>query len=114
MNGIRIITSLISISFIIIGADKFLHFIEPPCSLMSAIHPIIWKSIGIVQIIAGVLIWAPKYERFIVGFFCVFKGVFSLVHLSLGTYDVAGSLFLFALLAVLIWKPEVLKKPLFT
>jgi len=104
----KIITGLCSVLFFMIGADKFLSFLDPPCSLQSSISPIIWKTLGVLQLLAGMLIWIPKYRKYVAGFFSVFMLVFTVVHLTQGTKDVGGALFMAILLGLLLWNPSFL------
>ena len=106
MSASNIIPAICSLLFLSVGADKFLAFLEPPCSLMNSISSVVWNAIGILQIAAGILIWLPKFKKYVVGFFFVFMLVFTLVHLSQGTYDVGGSAFMAGLL---IWNPSFLR-----
>ena len=108
MNLSNIIAGICSLMFFMIGADKFFAFLEPPCSLMNEISPIIWKGLGALQLIAGVLIMIPKYRKPVVGFFFIFMLVFSVIHLTQGTKDVGGALFMATLLGLLIWNPSFL------
>jgi len=60
-----------------IGADKFLSFLEPPCSLESSIPTIVYSILGVMQIVAGNLIWLPKYRKSVAGFFlCIHARVY--------------------------------------
>lgn len=95
--------------FFMIGIDKFLFFLEPPCSLMESIPTIIWKVLGVLQIAAGFLIWVPSVRKYIVGFFMVFMIAFSIVHLTQNTSDVGGSIFMAALLGILVWNPGFIR-----
>jgi uncharacterized membrane protein YccC len=92
-----------------VGADKFFLFLDPPCSLMGNISPIIWKVFGVLQLAAGVLIWLPKYRKYVAGFFFVFMIVFSSIHLSQGTYDIGGAVTMAVLLGLLVWNPRFLR-----
>ena len=105
----RVITAICSIMFFMIGADKFLLFLEPPCSLQDSIPSLVWSVFGVIQIVAGILIWFPKYRRPISGFFFVFMTVFTIVHLIAGTYDVGGAVFMAFLLGILVWDPKFLQ-----
>lgn len=89
-----------------IGADKFLSFLEPPCSMEDRIPVLIWKALGALQIISGVLIWLPKFKKSIALFWAIFMLSFSIVHLSQQTTDIGGSVFLAVLLGILVWKPK--------
>ncbi len=95
--------------FLSIGADKFLNFLEPPCSMMDHISPFIWMLFGVTQIIAGILIWFPKFKKPVATFFTVFMLTFSIVHLINNTYDIGGSVFMAVLLGLLAWNPTFLK-----
>jgi tryptophan-rich sensory protein len=95
--------------FFMIGADKFLSFLEPPCSLESSIPSIVWSILGVMQIAAGILIWSPKYRKSVAGFFFVFMLVFTMVHIVMGTYDIGGSVFMAVLLGLLVWSPSFLR-----
>jgi len=108
MNITNIITAICSLLFLTIGADKFLPYLEPPCSLMTSIPPAIWKTFGVMQLIAGILIWLPKYRKYVAGFFAVFMLVFTIAHLINNTYDIGGSAFMAVLLALLVWNPPFL------
>lgn len=101
--------AICSILFFMVGADKFLSFLEPPCSLEESIPAIVWSIFGVIQIAAGILIWFPKYRRTIAGFFFLFMIVFTVVHLIAGTYDVGGAVFMAVLLGALAWNPKFLR-----
>ena len=105
MNLINIITVICSLLFFMIGADKFLLFLEPPCSLMDRIPPLIWNGLGLMQLAAGVLLWLPKYRKYVAGFFVLLMLVFTMIHLAYGTYDMGGSLSMAVLLAFIVWNP---------
>jgi hypothetical protein len=105
----RVLTAICSIMFFMIGADKFLLFLEPPCSLQESIPFLVWSIFGVIQIVAGVLIWLPKYRRSVSGFFFLFMTVFTIVHLVAGTHDVGGAVFMAFLLGFLAWNPKVLQ-----
>jgi len=102
----KIITAVCSFFFVMIGADKFFGFLEPACSLEDSISTAVWTVLGVIQIISAVLIWLPKTRKYVVGFFFVFMLVFTAVHLSQGTYDVGGAVFMAALLGLLVWDPS--------
>lgn len=108
MNLKNVIIGICSLLFFMVGADKFLGFLEPPCSLESSISPIIWKVFGVLQIASGILIWLPKYRKYVVGFFAVFMIIFTFVHLSQGTHDIGGSASMAVLLGLLAWDPSFL------
>lgn len=108
MNFTNVIVFICSLMFFMIGADKFIGFLEPPCSLENSISPIVWKIFGVLQIASGILIWIPKFRKFVAGFFAVFMIVFSIVHLVNNTYDVGGAAFMAVLLALLFWNPGFL------
>jgi len=105
----NIIIAFCSFSFFMIGADKFLGFLEPPCSLENSIPSIVWQILGVLQILAGVLIWLPKFRRYVVGFFFVFMLFFTVVHITQNTYDIGGSAFMALLLGLLLWNPSFLQ-----
>ena len=109
MNISIILTAICSFFFFMIGADKFLFFLEPACSLAGSISPIIWKVLGAIQLIAGVLIWFPQFKKYIVGFFAIFMLVFTIVHVSQGTDDVGGAIFMGILLGLLTWNPPFIR-----
>ncbi len=106
MTIAKIITAICSFMFFMIGVDKFLGFLEPPCSLENYINPVIWKTLGVAQVAAGFLIWMPQCKKYIVGFFAVFMFIFTFIHITQGTYDLGGSAFMGILLAVLGWNPS--------
>ncbi len=109
MNLTNIIVGICSILFIMIGVDKFLAFMEPPCSLESEISPMVWKALGVLQLASGILIWIPKYRKHVAGFFAVFMVVFTIVHLIENTYDVGGAVFMAVLLGLLVWNPGFIR-----
>lgn len=109
MNIKNAIIAICSILFLMIGIDKFFHFMEPPCSLMSNISPVIWKLLGILQLAAGILLWLPRFRKYVAGFFMVFMVVFIIVHLTEGTYDIGGALFMAVLLGLLVWNPAFIR-----
>jgi len=92
-----------------VGADKFFSFLEPPCSLMGSIPTVIWNVLGVLQIAAGILIWLPKYRKYVAGFFMVFMLVFTVVHLMQNTFDFGGAAFMAVLLGLLVWNPSFLR-----
>lgn len=77
--------------------------------MMDRIPVAIWKGLGALQLIAGVLIWAPKYRKYVAGFFAVFMVVFSIVHLVQNTYDIGGAMFMAVLLGILAWDPGFIR-----
>ena len=109
MNIIKVITAICSFFFFMIGADKFVSFLDPSCSLMGYIPSIPWKILGVIQLASGVLIWLPKYKKYVAGFFFVFMLVFTIIHLIQNTYDIGGAVFMAALLGLLVWDPGFLK-----
>ena len=108
MNLTNIITASCSLLFLMIGADKFFLFLEPPCTLMHNIPPTAWKILGFIQLAAGILIWLPKLRKHIAGFFFVFMLVFTSIHLVKNTYDVGGAVSMAVLLGLLAWNPRFL------
>ena len=109
MNLTNIVVAICSILFFMIGADKFFAFLQPPCSLADSIPPTVWKVMGALQLASGILIWIPKYRKYVVGFFAVFMSVFTTVHLINNTHDIGGSVFMAALLGLLAWNPEFMR-----
>ena len=109
MNISNIIAGICTALFLMIGADKFFGFLEPPCSLMDNISPVVWKVLGAMQLIAAILILMPRYRKYIAGFFFVFMIVFTIVHLTQGTSDVGGAVFMAVLLGLLVWNPVFIR-----
>lgn len=109
MNIIKIITAICSLLFLMIGADKFLSFLQPPCSMMDSVPTMIWKTLGVLELAAGILIWLPKYRKYVAGFFAVFMVVFTIIHLINNTYDIGGSVTMAILLGILVWNPGFLR-----
>jgi uncharacterized membrane protein YphA (DoxX/SURF4 family) len=109
MNLMKVIIAICSFLFIMIGVDKFYPFMEPPCTLEASISPLIWKLFGVLQLAAGILIWLPKFRKYVAGFFAVFMFVFVIVHLVNDTYDVGGAASMAVLLAVVFWNPSFLR-----
>jgi len=109
MSIANIITGLCSLMFFMIGPDKFLNYLEPPCSMMEFVSPVVWKTLGVIQVLAGILIWLPQFKKYIVGFFAVFMYVFVLVHVTQGTKDIGGALFMGILLSILAWNPSFIR-----
>lgn len=105
----KILTAICSFFFFMLAADKFLNFLDPPCSLMNQVPAALWTTLGILYPIAGVLIWFPKFRRPVAGIFMVLMIGFSLYHLSQSTYDIGGSSFFAILLALLVWNPSFLR-----
>lgn len=108
MNLKNIITLICSLLFFMIGADKFLSFLEPPCTLEANISPTVWQILGVLQLASGILIWLPKFRKHVAGFFAVFMVVFTIVHLSQGTRDIGGAASMALLLSLLAWNPSFL------
>ncbi len=106
MNINNIVTAICSLLFFMIGVDKFLPFLDPPCSLSSNIPPSVWKVFGGLQLAAGILIWHPRSKKFVAGFFIIFMLVFTIYHLKENTYDIGGSSFMAFMLGLLIWNPR--------
>ncbi|MGB1248278.1 MAG: hypothetical protein ACPG4Z_05290 [Chitinophagales bacterium] len=77
---------------------------------MNTISPLIWKIFGVLQIAAGILIWMPKCRKYVTGFFVIFMSFFSLYHLTQGTYDIGGAIFMAVLLGILFWNPKFLNR----
>lgn len=109
MNFIKIITAICSVLFLMIGFDKFYPFMEPPCSLMDNISPVVWKVFGVLQLSAGILIWVPAFKKYIAGFFMVFMLIFTIYHLIENTYDIGGAVFMTLMLGILVWDPSFLR-----
>lgn len=105
----KIIIGICSLLFIMIGADKFFNFLTPPCSLMDNIPTLIWRILGVLQLAGGILIWLPKFRKYVAGFFVIFMVFFIIVHLSQGTNDIGGAAFMAILLALLFWNPPFLR-----
>lgn len=110
MNIATIITAICSLLFLTIGVDKFLAFLEPPCSLMSNTPPTVWKAIGVLQFAGGILIWFPKIRKYVAGFFMVFMVVVTINHLLQNTYDIGGSAFMAVILSLLVWNPSLFQR----
>ena len=109
MNLTNVILAYLSFTFVMIGADKFLNFLEPPCSLMGSVPPLVWSVLGVLQIITGVLLWMPKYRKYLAGFWMVFMFIFTVVHLSQSTTDYRGALIMGVILGLLVWNPNFIK-----
>lgn len=109
MNIANVITGICSLLFLSIGADKFLNFLEPPCSLMGSISPIVWSILGVMQIAGGILIWFPKYRKYVAIFFTLFMLTFIVIHLVNNTYDIGGAAFMAVLLGLLAWNPGFIR-----
>ncbi len=109
MNIKNIVIGICSLLFVMVGADKFLMFLEPPCSMMDRLSPVVWKVFGVLQLAAGILIWLPKFRKHVVNFFIVFMLVFTIMHLIYGTYDIGGAVLMAALLGLLAWNPDFMK-----
>lgn len=109
MNIRNILVALNSVMFFMIGADKFFAFLEPPCSLMGNISTTVWSILGASQIVAGVLIWMPKYRKYVAGFFAVFMLIFTVIHLIQNTSDFGGSLIMGLMLALIAWNPKFIR-----
>lgn len=109
MNLTNVIVGISSILLFMVGVDKFLMFLDPPCSLQDGIPPAVWKVLGVLQIAGGILIWLPKFRRYVVGFFLLFMLFFIGVHLGKGTSDVGGALFMAILMALLVWNPSFIR-----
>lgn len=109
MNISNIIAGVCSLLFFMIGADKFLAFLEPPCSLEPSISPIVWKALGALQLAAGVLILFPKYRKAVAGFFTILMAVFIGIHLSHDTQDIKGAASMAIMLGLLYWNPSFMR-----
>lgn len=109
MNLSNILAVLCSLLFFMVGADKFLAFLEPPCSIMNKITPMAWKALGVVQILGGIAILLPNFRRTVALFFFLLMIFFTGFHLTQGTYDIGGSVFMAALLGLLVWNPSFIR-----
>lgn len=109
MNITNIIVAVCSILFFMIGLDKFLLFLEPPCSLQNSVSPIAWRMLGVLQFAAGILIWLPKFRKYVAATFAVFMLIFTSMHLTANTYDVGGAVSMAVLLGLLVWNPSFLR-----
>ncbi len=110
MNLRNIIIGTCSLLLIIVGIDKFLFFLEPPCSLQESIPTMLWRGLGVLQILGGIFIWFKNYRKYIIGFFLGFMIFFTFYHIINDTYDVGGAVFLAILFGVLILNPNFLKR----
>ena len=108
MKIIYVIIAICSLFFFMIGTDKFFSFLDPACSLMDRIPFWIWKLLGVLQIVSGILIWWPKYRKYIAGFFLVLMIVFISAHLLNNTSDFGGAAVMAVLLGLVVWNPEFL------
>ncbi len=109
MNLRNVIIAICSLLFFMIGADKFLGFLEPPCSLADTVPLTVWTIFGVLQLGAGILIWIPKFRRSVAGFFFVFMIVFCIVHIAHGTYDIGGAAAMAVKLGLLVWDPAFIR-----
>lgn len=78
---------------------------ESSCSMMNRVSPTLWKELGTLQIVGGILIWMPRFRKYVAVILIIIKLFFTIFHLANNTYDVGGSLFMAALLGLLIWNP---------
>lgn len=108
INILNIFTAICSLLFFMIGFDKFYPFMEPPCSLMDHIPTTLWKVLGGLQLVAGILIWFTRLRRYVAGFFVIVLLFFTIYHLKENTYDIGGAIFMVVLLGVLVWNPAFL------
>jgi len=106
MNISSIVTGICSLLFFMIGADKFLNFLEPQCSFMDTIHPTVWSILGVLQIAGGILIWIPKFRKYVAGFFFLFMTFFIVYHLMHNTNDIGGAVTMAILLGIISWDPS--------
>lgn len=110
MNIKNILVAISSLLFLMIGADKFLNYLQPPCSMMNTIPPMVWSILGVMQLAAGILIWLPKYRKYVAGFFMIFMICFTIYHLINNTNDIGGSAFMAVLLALIFWNPSFIRE----
>ena len=92
-----------------VGADKFFNFLEPACSLMGSVPTMVWYTLGVLQIITGILLWMPKFRKNLAGFWMVFMFIFTAVHLSQNTTDYRGALIMGVILGLLVWNPSFIR-----
>lgn len=107
MNIFKVIASLL---FLMLGADKFLHFLEPPCSLEQNISQNVWIVIGYIYFGATGLIWHPRFGKQVAAFFAVLMLFFVVYHLVNNTYDIGGALLMAVLLGFIAWNPSFLSR----
>lgn len=105
----KVIIAICSILFLTVGVDKFYAYLEPPCSFADVLPPMLWKIFGVLQLIAGILIWIPRFRKFVVGFFFLFMLTFTIAHLANGTYDIGGAAFMAVALGLLLWNPSFIR-----
>lgn len=107
----KILIGIFSLLLLMVGADKFLNFLQPPCSLMETINPMMWMVLGGIQMLGAILIWLPKYRKLVANFFLGFMAFFTAYHLIKGTYDIGGAVFMLGLCALIVWSPAFLMGP---
>jgi len=91
-----------------IGFDKFYPFMDPACSLMEDINPLLWKALGVADILAAILLWIPKTRKPVAGIFLLLMVFFIAYHLASNTKDYGGAAFMAILLGLLYWNPKQL------
>ena len=101
----QILTAIFSIMLVMIGVDKFFGFLQPACTLQSDINPIVWKAIGIIQISFGILAWNIKWRKSVAWMILGLMIYFSIRHLTAGTNDIGGAVFMGVLAIMIIWNP---------
>lgn len=107
MNLNLILTAILSILLIMIGVDKFMSFLTP-CTLLAEIQPTILKALGVIQILAGILVWSKGFKSSIAWLMAGLMIYFIIRHLVGGTSDIGGAVFLLVLCLLLIWNPAFL------
>jgi len=90
-----------SLIMFMIGLDKFFNFLEP-CSLLEEVPDTLWKVIGALQLVSAVLILSPKFRKTIAGLFFGLMIYFIYKHLSIGTFDIGGAIFM-AIICLIIF-----------
>jgi len=95
----------IALNLIVLGFDKFFTFIPETCSLMTDLSKPFSYTIGIIEIMLGVLLFLGRFTKAILIFVILLMVWAIAMHLKAQTYDIGGAIFI----AVLALIPLIIK-----
>jgi len=94
---------------IVIGADKFLMFLEE-CTLQAGSDPKMWMMTGVLQILIGLSIIFDKKMNVALLLALIIFSMAIYSHISIDTDDIGGAIFL-GILTLLLLGLNLMQKP---
>ena len=90
----------IALNLIILGIDKFFTFIPAACSLLTEATTSMSYSLGVIEILLGILLFAGKFTKTILIFVVLLMISAIIMHLMNDTYDIGAAIFM-AIIAII-------------